>query len=50
MWNERTLLLIHEENVKRLQQCNVLIVGVGGVGAYSAEHICRSGIGVPHHV
>lgn len=45
MWNERTLLLIHEENVKRLQQCNVLIVGVGGVGAYSAEHICRSGIG-----
>ena len=45
MWNERTQLLIHEDNVKRLQQCNVLIVGVGGVGAYSAEHICRSGIG-----
>ncbi len=45
MWNERTQLLIHEDNVKLLQQCSVLIVGVGGVGAYAAEHICRSGVG-----
>ncbi|MCQ2286483.1 MAG: tRNA threonylcarbamoyladenosine dehydratase [Bacteroidales bacterium] len=28
-----------------LKNKHVLVVGVGGVGAYAAEHICRSGIG-----
>ena len=29
----------------RLRQANVLIVGLGGVGAYAAEMICRAGVG-----
>jgi len=28
-----------------LSRCHVLVVGLGGVGAYAAEQICRSGIG-----
>lgn len=29
----------------RLQQCSVLVVGVGGVGAYAAEMLVRAGVG-----
>lgn len=44
-WLERTILLLGEEKVKQLQQKNVLVVGLGGVGAYAAEMICRAGVG-----
>lgn len=44
-WNERTLLLIGEGNYKKLEKAHVLVVGLGGVGAYAAEMICRAGIG-----
>jgi tRNA threonylcarbamoyladenosine dehydratase len=44
-WLERTTLLIGEEEVKRLREKKVLIVGMGGVGSYAAEFVCRSGIG-----
>lgn len=44
-WNERTALLLGEERVAYLKRCHVLIVGLGGVGAYVAEMIARSGIG-----
>lgn len=44
-WQERTLLLFGEEKVKKLQQSHVLIVGMGGVGAYAAEQIVRAGVG-----
>ena len=29
----------------RLAECHVLVVGLGGVGAYAAEQLCRAGIG-----
>ena len=45
MWLERSLLLFGEEKMKALQEANVLIVGVGGVGAYAAEMLVRSGVG-----
>ncbi|MGL4293476.1 MAG: tRNA threonylcarbamoyladenosine dehydratase [Bacteroidales bacterium] len=44
-WLERTLLLLGEERMAHLRKAHVLIVGVGGVGAYAAEMICRAGIG-----
>ena len=44
-WNSRTQLLLGEERMKHLLQCHVLVVGLGGVGAYAAELICRAGIG-----
>mgnify|MGYP002674890599 CR=1 FL=1 len=44
-WKERTELLLGGGAVERLVQCSVLIAGVGGVGAYAAEMICRAGVG-----
>ena len=44
-WRSRTQQLIGAEALSDLQQSHVLIVGVGGVGAYAAEMICRAGIG-----
>lgn len=44
-WLERTELLLGEEKLAKLQAANVLVVGLGGVGAYAAEMICRAGVG-----
>lgn len=44
-WQQRTTLLLGAEKMERLRQSHVLIVGLGGVGAYAAEMICRAGVG-----
>ena len=43
-WLERTELLLGSEKTKRLQNARVLVVGLGGVGAYAAEMLARCGI------
>lgn len=42
---ERTELLIGKENQEKLKHSSVMVVGLGGVGAYAAENICRAGVG-----
>lgn len=44
-WNTRTELLLGSANIERLEKSHVLVVGLGGVGAYAAEQLCRAGIG-----
>ena len=41
----RTELLLGEEAIKKLNATRVAIFGVGGVGGYVAEALCRSGVG-----
>lgn len=42
---QRMELLIGPEGIKTLQEAVVMIVGIGGVGSYTAESLARSGIG-----
>ena len=44
-WQQRTELLLGEEKMERIRNSHVLVVGLGGVGAYAAEMICRAGVG-----
>lgn len=44
-WLERTELLLGAEKLETLRQAHVLVVGLGGVGAYAAEMIARAGVG-----
>ncbi|MFI3301658.1 MAG: tRNA threonylcarbamoyladenosine dehydratase [Rikenellaceae bacterium] len=44
-WLERTSLLLGAEKLEILRGANVLVVGLGGVGAYAAEMIARAGVG-----
>lgn len=44
-WKQRTTLLLGEEKMARMEKAHVLVVGLGGVGAYAAEMICRAGVG-----
>jgi tRNA A37 threonylcarbamoyladenosine dehydratase len=44
-WLSRTELLIGEERLNKLISSHVLVVGMGGVGSYAAEFICRAGVG-----
>lgn len=41
----RTAALFGQKEIENLSNCRVAIFGVGGVGSYTAEALCRSGIG-----
>lgn len=44
-WLSRSALLVGNGGIEKLQGKHVLVVGLGGVGSFAAEFICRSGIG-----
>lgn len=41
---DRTISLIGKEKFNKLQNSNILILGIGGVGGYTLEALIRSGI------
>ena len=44
-WQERTSILLGEQVLDSLAARKVMVVGLGGVGAYAAEMLCRAGVG-----
>lgn len=44
-WMQRTELMYGSEAIQRLISSHVLVVGLGGVGAYAAEMLVRAGVG-----
>lgn len=41
---DRTIALIGKDNLDKIKNSNILIIGVGGVGGYAIEALIRSGI------
>ncbi len=44
-WKCRTDLLLGSDKSELLEHAHVLMAGVGGVGGFAAEQLCRAGIG-----
>jgi hypothetical protein len=42
-WLQRTDLLVGAGNIAKLRDTRVLLVGLGGVGSFAAEFLCRAG-------
>ncbi len=44
-WLQRGRLLLGDERQERLRNAHILIIGLGGVGSWAAEMLCRAGVG-----
>lgn len=44
-WQSRTVMLVGEEAVQKLNRAKVAVFGLGGVGGYVCEALARAGIG-----
>ena len=43
--DQRTALLIGEQEMQRLREAHVVVIGLGGVGGYALEALVRAGVG-----
>ena len=46
----RARMLLGEAAMEKLRQSHVAVFGLGGVGSWCAEALCRAGIGAPQIV
>lgn len=44
-WLSRSEKLIGQTAIEKLNNAHVMVLGLGGVGSYAAEFICRAGVG-----
>lgn len=44
-WLSRSEALVGRDAVEKLSNSHVMVLGLGGVGSYAAEFICRAGVG-----
>ncbi|MCI0522847.1 MAG: tRNA threonylcarbamoyladenosine dehydratase [Bacteroidales bacterium] len=44
-WLARTELCLGKEALMKLKESHVLVAGLGGVGSWAAEMVCRAGVG-----
>jgi tRNA threonylcarbamoyladenosine dehydratase len=44
-WLQRTELLVGGTALETLKNMHILVVGLGGVGSFAAEFLCRAGVG-----
>ncbi|MBF0448689.1 MAG: tRNA threonylcarbamoyladenosine dehydratase [Magnetococcales bacterium] len=42
---ERTHILVGDRGLEKLRNSHIFLAGLGGVGSYSAEALCRAGVG-----
>ena len=42
---KRFEILVGKDNIKKIKETTVLVIGIGGVGGYAVESLARSGIG-----
>lgn len=43
-WQERTGLLLGQDLMGKIGSLKILVVGLGGVGSFAAEFLCRTGV------
>lgn len=41
----RSLMILGEDNIKKIQNSHILVLGLGGVGSFSVEALARIGVG-----
>ena len=44
MWNDRLRKILSEDNINKIKNATVLIIGLGGVGGHALESIVRMGV------